>query len=87
MTNVTLLRLVTLAYQVTENQTADWPAWINQDRWDIQAKALDLPEKPTPDQVIPLVKALLQERFGLKIHREPSRNRCTGWLWIAVDRG
>ena len=71
MTNVTLLRLITLAYQVTENQTTDWPAWLNQDRWDIQAKALDLPEKPTPDQVIPLVRALLQERFGLKVHREP----------------
>jgi uncharacterized protein (TIGR03435 family) len=46
----------------------------NQDRWDIQAKSLDLPEKPSPEQVIPLVRALLAERVGLKAHLEhPSK--------------
>jgi uncharacterized protein (TIGR03435 family) len=70
VTNALLLRLITLAYTVTETQTADAPAWLSQERWDIQAKSLDLPEKPTPDQVIPLVRALLAERFGLKVHRE-----------------
>ncbi|MEO5923481.1 MAG: TIGR03435 family protein [Bryobacteraceae bacterium] len=83
-TNVTLLRLITLAYEVTEAQTADWPAWLNQDRWDIQAKSLDLPEKPTPEQVIPMMKALLAERMGLKVHREPRPQQV---YRLTVDRG
>ncbi len=84
VTNALLLRLITLAYTVTETQTADAPAWVSQERWDIQAKSLDLPEKPTPEQVIPLVQALLQERFGLKVHREP---RPQSVYRLVVDRG
>lgn len=83
LTNVTLLRVITLAYEVTEAQTADWPAWLNQERWDIQAKSLDLPERPSPEQVIPLARALLAERVGLKAHREP---RPLSVYRLTVDR-
>jgi uncharacterized protein (TIGR03435 family) len=43
------------------------PAWIDSDRWDIAAKAEgDL----TAEQMMPMLQALLEDRFKLKVHRE-----------------
>lgn len=44
------------------------PAWINSDRYTINAK----PESPQTEEMMngPMMQALLEERFKLKIHRE-----------------
>ena len=69
-TNVTLLRMITGAYDVTEQQVVDVPAWLTQERWDLQAKADGLPSNPRPDQILPLVRKLLEDRFQLRVRRE-----------------
>ena len=45
------------------------PAWIDSARFDIQAKAAG-PQKPEMLRG-PMLQSLLEERFGLRIHREP----------------
>jgi len=44
------------------------PAWINSDRYDINAKAEDSPSPGTMQG--PMLRALLEDRFKLRIHRE-----------------
>jgi uncharacterized protein (TIGR03435 family) len=45
------------------------PAWLDADRYTIEAKT----EGPADEEMArgPMMQALLEERFGLKIHREP----------------
>jgi uncharacterized protein (TIGR03435 family) len=71
--NMTLRDLVTFAYQVQGFQLVGGPDWIRDDRFDITAKAgRDLP--PTgfggtaPEML--MLRALLEERFRLAVHRE-----------------
>jgi uncharacterized protein (TIGR03435 family) len=44
------------------------PGWLDSDRFTIEAKA----ETPEPQDVMrgPMLQALLEERFGLKVHKE-----------------
>jgi len=68
-TNFTLKQLVQQAFQVKDFQITDGPAWINSDRWDINAKGSG--EGPiSPDQIRPMMQALLKERFHLEFHKE-----------------
>ena len=63
--NLPVKRLVMEAYGVTDFQITGGPAWIDSDRYDIDAKAEGLAK---PDQLSLLIKALLADRFTLKIH-------------------
>ena len=58
--------LIMLAYQVKPFQVSG-PEWITAERWDIVAK---MPEGTTRAQVPAMLRALLEERFKLKAHRE-----------------
>jgi uncharacterized protein (TIGR03435 family) len=69
-TNTTLLRMIVTAYGVTEQQVVDMPKWAGTARWDVQGKSLALPVAPRPEQVIPLLRKLLEDRFALRVHRE-----------------
>jgi len=70
-TGTTLKVLMTEAYwPVRDFQIFGRPAWINNDRWDIQAKAEDVPDRIPIDQFRPMLRALLEDRFQLKVHRE-----------------
>ncbi len=44
------------------------PSWINSERYDIEAKADGNPSAQTMEG--PMLQALLEDRFNLKIHRE-----------------
>jgi uncharacterized protein (TIGR03435 family) len=66
MHDVTVATCITWAYGVQHGQVSG-PAWIENDHWDIQAKA-DEPVKE--EQLKLMMRALLQERFGLAFHRE-----------------
>src|SRR5215471_1765782 len=75
--NVTLRILVRSAYQVQDSQLIGGPAWANSDHFDIVAKAdldpaagpmVQQPDGPTPIQL--MLRALLEERFKLVVHRE-----------------
>jgi bla regulator protein BlaR1 len=85
VTGASLELLVTFAYDVRNSQVSGGPAWINSDRFDIDARAehsdalVNLPADPREitddqlktslDQVQERLRNLLVERFKLAVHR------------------
>src|SRR5205085_655586 len=61
--------LIRLAFQLQDSQIAGAPAWLDADRFDIEAKT-GSPEKPNPGQLSPMLQDLLADRFHLEFHRE-----------------
>jgi uncharacterized protein (TIGR03435 family) len=57
---------IRMAYNVKEYQVTG-PEWIATDRFDIVAK---LPDDAKRDQLRDMIKALLADRFHLKLHKE-----------------
>lgn len=62
----TFREYVAIAYRVRPYQVTG-PDWITEDRFDLQAK---LPAGGTTDQVPQMLQRLLDDRFGLKTHRD-----------------
>jgi uncharacterized protein (TIGR03435 family) len=74
-TNVSLRGLLDYAYRtrssgLLDSQIASGPAWLDTDRFDVEAK----PEgdgRPIPvEQMQIMVQSLLEDRFALKLHRQ-----------------
>jgi uncharacterized protein (TIGR03435 family) len=55
------------AYDILPSQHSSGPAWMENDRYDIVAKA---PGNATDDEMKLMTRALLADRFHLKIHHE-----------------
>jgi uncharacterized protein (TIGR03435 family) len=55
------------AYAVQPFQIAGGPDWVNSEHYQIEAKA---DGKASRDQILLMLRALLEDRFQLKIHRE-----------------
>ena len=80
ITNCTLRQIVSLAYGVDDVGLSGGLAWIDADRWDINARAAAESEaarfvpksfkSPPPPEMLVLLRALLEDRFALKLHRE-----------------
>jgi len=77
MTGATLKMLLQSAYQrstpgtASDFQVIGGPAWIDDDRYDVDAKA-DCSGRPiSRDQFQLMVQSLLEDRFQLKAHLEP----------------
>src|ERR1700722_2889194 len=66
--NVPLRLLIQNAYDVFPFQVSAGPGWIGSDRWDVDAKADG--NLSTPEMIGPMLAALLEDRFRLKVHRE-----------------
>ena len=58
--------LIMWAYEVKPFQVSG-PEWITGERWEVAAK---MPEGATRAQVPAMLRALLEERFKLKVHRD-----------------
>lgn len=69
ITNEPAKLLIRAAFQIQNAQVVGGPAWLDTDRYDIEAKT-GRPEKLEPDQMGPLLQNLLRDRFGLQFHRE-----------------
>ena len=65
--NGTLRFLITTAFRVKDFQIVGAPTWIDSERYDLEAKA---DTDTNPDGMLPMVQALLADRFGLALHRE-----------------
>jgi uncharacterized protein (TIGR03435 family) len=66
MANVSLASAIKWAYSLHDYQVAG-PAWLNDERYDIRAKA----SGPTPDDQLRLMlRTLLADRFKLTSHRQ-----------------
>jgi uncharacterized protein (TIGR03435 family) len=63
----TLKGLIWIAYQVKDFQVSSGPKWLDEDRFEINAKA----EGPANDpQLLAMLQTLLADRFQLAIHHE-----------------
>jgi bla regulator protein blaR1 len=66
--------LITLAYGIQRFQLIGGPAWLNTDRFTINAVEEDLPIPPAvpgaPTHMQLLVRSLLKQRFALVVHSE-----------------
>jgi uncharacterized protein (TIGR03435 family) len=69
--NVNLALVMRLAYRVRDFQISGGPGWVYtgapEDHFDIEAKA---EENTDVEHMRPMIRALLEDRFQLKIHRE-----------------
>jgi uncharacterized protein (TIGR03435 family) len=65
--NQTLRFVLVAAYDLEEFRILGGPKWIDTDRFDIQARATS---PVTRREAMPMLRALLEERFALKAHTE-----------------
>jgi uncharacterized protein (TIGR03435 family) len=66
--NIPLANIIRLAYNLKTFQLTGEPAWADNDRFDISAKADKT--NPAMEEVRSMTQSLLADRFRLKIHRE-----------------
>jgi uncharacterized protein (TIGR03435 family) len=59
--------LISVAFGVDYDRVVGGPSWLEMDRFDITAKA---PHGLKKDELKPLLKALLEERFKLVVHED-----------------
>ncbi len=64
--NWALLDLIAAAYRVRATQVSG-PAWLSDRSFDIEAK---VPEGASKEELKAMLQSLLEERFGLKVHRD-----------------
>ncbi len=64
--NWALLDLIAAAYRVRATQVSG-PAWLSDQSFDIEAK---LPDGARKEELNAMLQSLLEERFGLKVHRD-----------------
>ncbi len=64
--NWALLDLIAAAYRVRATQVSG-PAWLSDQAFDIEAK---VPDGAPKEELNAMLQSLLEERFGLKVHRD-----------------
>ncbi len=64
--NWALLDLIAVAYSVRTTEVSGGPPWLSDRGFDIEAKAPDGAPKAALNAML---QSLLEERFGLKVHR------------------
>jgi uncharacterized protein (TIGR03435 family) len=69
-TGVTLKMLLMQAYNMQSFQISAGPAWMNIARWDIRAKTEGMEGRLSRDEFNALLRALMEDRFQLMVHRE-----------------
>jgi uncharacterized protein (TIGR03435 family) len=69
MVNRTVRAMLLFAYGLHKTQIVGGPSWIATERWDVQGVP-DVPGHPNMKQAQILTRKLLEERFGLKVHKE-----------------
>jgi uncharacterized protein (TIGR03435 family) len=73
-TNISLKTLIGIAYGLRQDLISGGPGWTESVGFDVEAKVagedMDAFKKLTPHQRNALLKALLEDRFKLKLHNE-----------------
>jgi uncharacterized protein (TIGR03435 family) len=79
---ITLRFLIEQAWDLTDEMLSGAPKWMDTDRYDIVAKAaVDGPEMDI-DQLWPMLRALITERFQMTVHTE--ERPATAYTLVAV---
>lgn len=81
LANWALLDLVAAAYRVRANQVSG-PSWLGDQGFDIEATA---PEGTQKEHLNDMLRSLLEERFGLKVHR--SAQTTSGFALVLAKDG
>jgi uncharacterized protein (TIGR03435 family) len=68
MTNLTLRRLILIAYGVQDYQLSGDSPWTGSEHYDVQAKADG--ETSVQQMEGPMLRTLLEDRFRMRLHRE-----------------
>jgi uncharacterized protein (TIGR03435 family) len=68
-TNASLRSLILRAYAIHDSQLVGAPGWVGTERFDVDAR-VETPPPDGPEQLMPRLRALLAERFGLRLHNE-----------------
>ena len=70
--NQTMLQLIRFAYGIQGFQLVGAPDWFRTERFDISAKAPDIPATAfgQPQSEALMLRSLLEDRFRLSVHRE-----------------
>jgi uncharacterized protein (TIGR03435 family) len=66
---ITMLKLVSFAYDLHNDQIAGAPKWMSDEQFDLEGVA-DIPGRPSVNQLKSMLKKLLVERCQLKFHGE-----------------
>ena len=73
-TNIPVMQLIRMAYQLQDFQIVGAPSWANSDRFDIEAKfdvaTISPPAPGQPSPMFQMMRGLLRDRFGLMAHTE-----------------
>jgi uncharacterized protein (TIGR03435 family) len=77
-----LAEIIRRAFGLTPQELAGFPSWVNDDRWDIMAKA---PAPVSDSQLWAMMQLLLMERFKLSFHREP--REVPGFALVVSKKG
>jgi len=67
--NTTAEQFLLLSYGLQKSQLAEEPDWVKTERWNVDGLA-NVDGKPSWKQTQGMMRKLLAERFGLKIHRD-----------------
>src|SRR5581483_2063328 len=62
-----LKALILMAYGISDFQLSGGPAWIAEDRFDVDARPATAASK---EQMMVMLRNLLADRFGLRLHQE-----------------
>ena len=82
MQNVTLKRCIMRAYEVPDIQITGGPNWLDESRYDIEARAGYAAQYAELNQML---QTLLAERFHLKLHHE--RRSLQGYAIVVAKDG
>jgi uncharacterized protein (TIGR03435 family) len=83
--NLTLKRLVGMAWDVDDSQVVGGPNWIDSESYDIKAAIPAGYAPPARDQFLRMLQNLLAERFRLAVHRE--LRQTSGYALIVTRSG
>src|ERR1035438_3953814 len=64
--NATMVDLIRTAWSVDADSVVGGPEWLDTDRFDVVANA---PADSTPDALKTMLRAMLEDRFQLKVHK------------------
>jgi uncharacterized protein (TIGR03435 family) len=79
--NMPLRAIMTVAYSVTDRRISGGPEWVDDQRFDINAKA---DRSYTSDELHVMLQRLLEERFQLKVRHE--KRELPVWA-LVVNKG
>jgi len=78
--NIDLWALIRQAYNLRESQISGGPAWIQDRRFDLQAQPAQADAPVSHQRAISMLQTLIEERFGLRWHRESRPSRGYGLI-------